>query len=199
MNIYQLTVGRIQEHPYFIVKDNKDTLVIDPGDDGEEIARYIEENELNPVAILLTHAHFDHVMAVEYIRERYNIDVWQHEIEADWLTDKQTHEPLTTTHYWADMGQQSVAGFDFRSEHVPGHSPGSVVYIFEEEGFVVAGDTLFKGSIGRTDFEYGDLEALLAGIKKHLFTLPDETLVLSGHGDVTKIGIEKATNPFLQE
>ncbi|OYW70086.1 MAG: MBL fold metallo-hydrolase [Aerococcus viridans] len=149
--------------------------------------------------MLLTHAHFDHVMAVEYIRERYNIDVWQHEIEADCLTDKQTHEPLTTTHYWADMGQQSVAGFDFRSEHVPGHSPGSVVYIFEEEGFVVAGDTLFKGSIGRTDFEYGDLEALLAGIKKHLFTLPDETLVLSGHGDVTKIGIEKATNPFLQD
>lgn len=198
MHVYQLTVGPVQEHPYFIVKDNKDTLIIDPGDQVETIEQLIAENQLNPVAILLTHAHFDHIGAVEDIRERYNIDVWQHIIEADWLKDKQTRVPKTRTHYWDKMGQHSVAGFTFKTAHVPGHSPGSVVYIFEEDGFVVAGDTLFKGTIGRTDLDHGDQNALISGIKRHLLTLPDETQVLPGHGGITTIGQEKATNPFLQ-
>ncbi len=199
MNVYQLTVGRLQEHPYFIVKENKDTLVIDPGDETEKIEAFIEDNQLHPVAILLTHAHFDHIGALEDIRERYKIDVWQHIIEADWLKEKQTRIPSTRTHYWDKMGDQSVAGFNFKTAHIPGHSPGSVVYIFEEAGFVIAGDTLFKGSIGRTDFDYGDSDALLAGIRRHLMTLPDDTLVFSGHGDVTKIGDERQFNPFLKE
>ncbi|MFV8808336.1 MBL fold metallo-hydrolase [Aerococcus urinaeequi] len=198
MHVYQLTVGPVQEHPYFIVKDNKDTLIIDPGDQVETIEQLIAENQLNPVAILLTHAHFDHIGAVEDIRERYNIDVWQHIIEADWLKDKQTRVPKTRTNYWDKMGQHSVAGFTFKTAHVPGHSPGSVVYIFEEDGFVVAGDTLFKGTIGRTDLDHGDQDALISGIKRHLLTLPDETQVLPGHGGITTIGQEKATNPFLQ-
>ncbi|MCT1798672.1 MBL fold metallo-hydrolase [Aerococcus viridans] len=198
MRVYQLTVGPIQEHPYFIVKDNKDTLIIDPGDQAETIEELIAENQLNPVAILLTHAHFDHIGAVEDIRERYNIDVWQHIIEADWLKDKQTRIPKTRTRYWNKMGQHSIAGFTFKTAHVPGHSPGSVVYIFEEDGFVVAGDTLFKGTIGRTDLDHGDQDALISGIKRHLLTLPDETQVLPGHGGITTIGQEKATNPFLQ-
>lgn len=198
MRVYQLTVGPVQEHPYFIVKDNKDTLIIDPGDQAETIEELIAENQLNPVAILLTHAHFDHIGAVEDIRERYNIDVWQHIIEADWLKDKQTRIPKTRTRYWNKMGQHSIAGFTFKTAHVPGHSPGSVVYIFEEDGFVVAGDTLFKGTIGRTDLDHGDQDALISGIKRHLLTLPDETQVLPGHGGITTIGQEKATNPFLQ-
>lgn len=198
MRVYQLTVGPVQEHPYFIVKDNKDTLIIDPGDQAETIEELIAENQLNPVAILLTHAHFDHIGAVEDIRERYNIDVWQHIIEADWLKDKQTRIPKTRTRYWNKMGQHSIAGFTFKTAHVPGHSPGSVVYIFEEDGFVVAGDTLFKGTIGRTDLDHGDQDALISGIKRHLLTLPDETQVLPGHGGITTIGQEKASNPFLQ-
>lgn len=198
MHVYQLTVGPVQEHPYFIVKGNKDTLIIDPGDQTETIEQLIAENQLNPVAILLTHAHFDHIGAVEDIRERYNIDVWQHIIEADWLKDKQTRMPKTHTHYWDKMGQQSVAGFTFKTAHVPGHSPGSVVYIFEEDGFVVAGDTLFKGTIGRTDLDHGYKDALITGIKRHLLTLRDEMQVLPGHGEITTIGQEKTTNPFLQ-
>lgn len=198
MHVYQLTIGPVQEHPYFIVKDNKDTLIIDPGDQTETIEQLITENQLNPVAILLTHAHFDHIGAVEDIRERYNIDVWQHIIEADWLKDKQTRMPKTHTHYWDKMGKQSVAGFTFKTAHVPGHSPGSVVYIFEEDGFVVAGDTLFKGTIGRTDLDHGDKDALITGIKRHLLTLRDEMQVLPGHGEITTIGQEKTTNPFLQ-
>lgn len=197
MEITKKTVGRLRENCYFITKPNKKTLIVDPGDETEHLIQCIKDNGFQPVGIILTHAHHDHIGSVEAIRELYEIDVWLHITEADWLIEAQTHQPITKTHYWDQMGEQHIAGFDFRIEHVPGHSPGSVVYIFEEEGFAMVGDTLFKGTVGRSDFDYGDHDLLIAGIKRHLATLPPETIIYGGHLEQSTIGEELVNNPFL--
>lgn len=197
MEVTKQTVGRLRENCYFITKPDKTTLIVDPGDEAERLKQFISDNGFQPVAIILTHAHFDHIGALEEIREEYDLDVWVHINEADWVIETQTHQPQTKTHYWDQMGDQHIEGFDFRAEHVPGHSPGSVVYIFENDKFAIVGDTLFKGTVGRSDFEYGDHDLLIAGIKRHLATLPPETIIYGGHLEQSTIGEELENNPFL--
>src|SRR5690606_30202444 len=162
-----------------------------------------------PVAILLTHAHFDHIGAVDELREVYNIPVYLHNLERDWLS----RPNLNGSGKYAalpdyrikdadvligDEKELVIGNFTMQLLHTPGHSPGSVSFYFKEDGFAIVGDTLFRGSIGRTDLIDGSEKLLLKSIRSSLLTLPEETVLFPGHGEVTTPGEEKARNPFLR-
>lgn len=203
----QIPLGPLQTNCYLISKGTSG-LIIDPGEEGEKLIQYIDKEQVKPQAILLTHAHFDHIGAVDVIRNHYNIPVYVHEKEANWLLDP----ALNGSQYFmmGDIIRVNSADFLFVQEekltigdfylHIfetPGHSPGSVSFYFEDALLVVSGDALFNGGIGRTDLPGGNHQQLLQSIHQKLLTLPEETLVLSGHGPVTNIGKEMDSNPFL--
>lgn len=207
MQLFSLTVGNLEENCYFLVHEDRSTLIFDPGDEAEEIKKIIEDENMLPIAILLTHAHGDHIGAVDDIRDAYNIPVYIHEIEKDFLIDSKLNLSMYTGHpiscrpadyfYPAEMGEFKVGNFKMELAHIPGHSPGSTVFMFKENGFVIGGDVLFKGSVGRSDFPGGSHRELMSGIEKYLVHLPGETVVFSGHGEPTTIQQEIDTNPYL--
>lgn len=208
LEVHSMITGMAQEYCYAVVNEDKQALIFDPGDQAGDLMAWIDGNGWKPQAILLTHAHYDHIGAVDALRDYYDLPVYIHPNEADWLTNPElnlsayTGGPLIrlqpADHLWESMGDKSVGNFEFQLAFVPGHSPGHVIYYFAEAGFVIAGDTLFQGSIGRTDLPGGDTRQLLEGIGRELLTLPGETKVYSGHTPVTTIQAERATNPFLQ-
>lgn len=206
MNIKQIVTGAIQENCY-LIDDNQTMLIVDPGSDADKIKAEIAASSAKPVAILITHTHYDHIGAVEAIRHEYNIPVYVSPIEQEWLTDPKLNFSGLMNHndiediivqpaeHLFEMGQTLTFGdLSFKVVPTPGHSPGSVSFIFAE--FVITGDALFRGSIGRTDLPFGDMEQLKKGIKAELFTLPDDLRAYPGHGPVTSIGREKKMNPF---
>ncbi|EAG7360215.1 MBL fold metallo-hydrolase, partial [Listeria monocytogenes] len=178
-------------------------LIVDPGDEASKIEAEIAKLEVKPVAVLLTHCHYDHIGALEEIRKTYNIPVYVSPLEQEWLSNPELNlsahiagkaiiaQPAENEF---TLGEYNIEGFRFKVVPTPGHSIGSVSFIFDE--FVVVGDALFKGSIGRTDLYTGDFDMLINSIKTQLFVLPDDFPAYSGHGDVTTIGHEKKTNPY---
>ncbi|MFS0635893.1 MBL fold metallo-hydrolase [Mesobacillus foraminis] len=207
MEWYQLPLGPLQTNCYILSNRNNSCLIIDPGEEAEKVFRYLNQKKLKPAAILLTHAHFDHIGAVEPIRAKYSVPVYLHTQEKKWLTD-----PVLNGSRLFGMGEVkaepadyllsgnqdlSIGEFTFTVLETPGHSPGSISFYFQEAGLVASGDALFQGSIGRTDLPGGSHETLLKSIHKKLLVMPEETLVLSGHGPVTTIGQEMDSNPFL--
>lgn len=211
MELYAATVGPIQENCYFLVGEHeRNTLIFDPGAEADELKKIVEENKLNPIAIVLTHLHHDHIGAVEELRNTYNIPVYQHKIEKDWLTDpmlngsgrrpemEDVKSSKPAEYLLEEMGSYSIGEFNFEMQHVPGHSPGSTVYIFHNNGFAIVGDVIFNGSVGRTDFPgYGSHETLIEGINKHIVPLPGDMVLFPGHGETTTVQNEIDTNPFL--
>lgn len=209
LEIYGMTLGPIQENGYILVDQaSRQALIFDPGDEAERLITWIREQELEPLAILLTHTHSDHIGALDEVRDAFGIDVYVHENEASWLGDPQKNlsaiQPFglmsmrEAEHTWtaAEMGAQTIGPFNFKLAHVPGHSPGHVVYIFEDAQIAIVGDTVFQGSIGRTDLPGGDYTTLMGAIARELLVLPDEYQLFPGHGASTTIGAEKASNPF---
>jgi hydroxyacylglutathione hydrolase len=208
MKWQQIPLGSIQTNCYIIEGMNKTCLIVDPGDEGNKLINLIKSKGLTPLAILLTHAHFDHIGAVDDIRNTYKIPVYVHKQEEKWLEDPilnasqffpsiETVKIHPADHLITDEGVMKIGDFEFQVFHTPGHSPGSVSYYFEKEGFVISGDALFQGSIGRTDLPGGNQSQLLQSIHNKLLTLPEDTYVLSGHGPITTIIDEMDSNPFL--
>lgn len=203
----QIPLGPLQTNCYLVIKENV-CIVIDPGEEGNKLTGIIDELNIKPQGVLLTHAHFDHIGAVEEIREQYKIPVYVHEKEAKWLLEPSLNGSQffisgnlvrlkPADHFFADEQIVTIGDFNFQLFETPGHSPGSVSFYFKEEGIVLAGDALFKGSIGRTDLPGGNREQLIRSIHDKLLPLPEETLVLPGHGPATTIGNEMDSNPFL--
>jgi len=199
----QIEVGPYMTNCY-IVSDDKQALVIDPGDDYQMIEKYIKKNSLKVEKIILTHGHIDHIGAVAQIKKLTDAPVLIHPEDADMLTDAKANLSAYHTESFSvgpadgflnegdiiDLGR-----FQFKVLHTPGHSPGGIS--LATDGIVFTGDALFWGSVGRTDFPNGSHEILINSIKTKLMTLPDETIVYSGHGPQTTIGHERGINPFL--
>lgn len=208
MKWQKFPLGSIQTNCYIVENPDRTCLLFDPGSEAKKLIHLINSRGLKPLAILLTHAHFDHIGAVDEVRETYKIPVYVHKLEESWLGDPSLNGsqffPLIEAirvnkpdHIIKDEGLLKIADFTMKVFHTPGHSPGSVSYFFEQEGVVISGDALFQGSIGRTDLPGGNQAQLLKSIHDKLLTLPEETYVLSGHGEVTTIADEMDSNPFL--
>jgi glyoxylase-like metal-dependent hydrolase (beta-lactamase superfamily II) len=198
------------ENSYVLAREaGRECLIVDPGFEPGAIVAWIESQGLAPAAILVTHGHSDHIAGNAALRDRWPglpIVIGRH--DAPKLTDPVANLsapfglPLTSppADRLLDDGETcSLAGFEFVAHEIPGHSRGHVVLrlLDCEPALVFGGDVLFQGSIGRTDFPDGDFAALAAGIRRHLYTLPDDTIVLPGHGDPTTVGQEKRHNPFV--
>lgn len=205
LHIKGMSLGPLGANCYILQKE-KDVLIVDPGGDAEAIIQTIQQDDVTPLAILLTHAHFDHIGALDEIRKYYNIDVYLHEKEKDWLEESKlnrsklfTGQDIMTSppEHTLLEGSLHIGPFSFDVYHTPGHSPGSVSFVFPEEEKVVSGDVLFYQGIGRTDLPGGDIEQLTNSIKQKLYTLNDTFTVFPGHGPKTTIGSEKRNNPFI--
>ncbi len=201
-----------EENTYIAhLEGRDDCLVVDPGLEPEEILGYLDKQKLTPAAILITHGHSDHIAGNGRLKERYpDCPIVVSHGDAAKLTDPALNlSGAFGAHLVSPPGDvlvgegdvYSAAGFDLDVVEIPGHSSGHVVFIWRGSDPIVVfgGDVLFAGSIGRTDFPDGSFETLAANIHSKLFTLPDGTNVLPGHGRVTTIGEEKRNNPFVGE
>lgn len=208
MKIAYLTVGPVGENTFIVINDEADNaaLLIDPGDEPENIARAIEETGADVKAILLTHTHFDHVGAVKPMVEKLGVEVWVPELERHILADINSFlrfpgvgpfESYEAEHTVAGGEKLELAGFEIDVFFTPGHSPGHVSYSIAEQQALFSGDVLFQGSIGRTDLPGGDHQTLLDSIAMLIEKLPAGTAVFPGHMGVTTLEAEAQSNPFL--
>lgn len=210
-SLKSFTFNIAAENTYLLFNENKKAWLIDPGNGNDQetsvLADFIKEHQLDVIKIILTHAHFDHVLGLQWAFDTFKVPVVLHADEQEILDllPMSAHRfgilvpaVQVETVYVKEGDVVDFEGNEFRIYHVPGHSPGSVVYYQEKEKFLIAGDVLFQGSIGRTDLYKGDYDLLISGIKTKLLTLPEDTRVFPGHGSPTNIGFEKQFNPFLK-
>lgn len=190
--------------------ETKELLIFDPGADADKVKEAVSETGMNPVAILLTHGHFDHVGAVLNLKTEYGIPVIAGAEEKEFLADLDYILPPifreSVPNYSSlliepdrTVGHEELielAGLYITCLHTPGHTAGSYSYFFPAESMVISGDTLFMESVGRTDFPTGDNDTLMRSVTEVLYALPEETIVLPGHGPATNIGYEKKYNLY---
>ncbi len=185
-------------------KETGELLVIDPAAAPERLIREIDAMNVQPKAILLTHGHFDHIGAAMKLKAQYDIPIYAHTAEKEILENEDKNLSMMTgrgytasaDHYLIDQEQLVLAGFEIRAIHTPGHTIGGCCYYFETEGVLFAGDTLFRCSVGRTDFPTGSMKQIHDSIHQKLFVLPEETVVYPGHDQSTDIKYEKMFNPY---
>jgi hydroxyacylglutathione hydrolase len=202
--VHRLVTGPIEENAYIVLGADAHGVIVDPGDDAENILALVQASNAVIEAVVVTHAHFDHIGAVEAVRRKLEIPVYLHpDARSQWdqsgLAAARWNLPFqqpTAPDRDLEIGKLEIAGLVFDALSTPGHAQGHVS-LYSSQGFVLSGDALFKGSIGRTDLPGGDHALLLSSIKDHLLTLPPETVVLSGHGSETTIGTEMRSNPYL--
>jgi len=209
VDVRAYTVGPFQENTYVLRADGSDrAIVIDPGDNGEQLLEAIEKLGATVEAILITHTDVDHVGAVAPLAKATGAPVYCPRLEVDRLADIMGHVPIDGIGpyegYDADETVEGgetldLAGLRIEVVATPGHTEGHVTYVFPDEGVIASGDVLFQGSVGRTDRPNGDHQTLLDSIATLLERCPDDTIVLPGHSGTTTLGREKATNPFLAE
>ncbi|WP_400263842.1 MBL fold metallo-hydrolase [Staphylococcus nepalensis] len=205
MQISSLALGLVKTNTYFI-ENEISVILVDPASDYDLIKKKLNQINKPLKAILLTHAHFDHIGALDDVVAKYQVPVYMHRLEFDFLTDTYKNgsekfkqyglEPITSnvSPNQLDEGLVEIEGFQFNVLHTPGHSPGSLSFVFDE--FAVVGDTLFKQGIGRTDLYKGDYETLVASILDKIFELDEDLPLFPGHGPYTTIKDEQV-NPYL--
>ncbi len=207
MNVVRIPNGAFAENCYLVIDDaTHECAVVDPGEEADRILREIERRGGRPVAIWLTHAHLDHVLGAAAVRAGTGAPLYLHPADRP-LYD---HVPEQAVAFglpvpadrlpapdrsFAHGDNVRVGTLEFQVRHAPGHSPGHVALV--GPGIVFCGDLLFQGSIGRSDLPGGDTDTLMRSIERELLSLPDATIVYSGHGPETTIGAERRTNPFL--
>jgi glyoxylase-like metal-dependent hydrolase (beta-lactamase superfamily II) len=210
ITVKKFVANQLGENSFVLHDETCECIFIDPGfyfeEEHLEIKNYIKSHNLTPVKITNTHCHFDHIMGVEFVRNEYKIPFQAHKDDAFWVNGASAQaqrfglEMLPVSPIDEFLAEKELVKFgqsQLEIIHVPGHAPGHVVFYSKEDSFLIAGDVLFYGSIGRTDLPGGNYNMLISNIKNKLFALPDDTKVYCGHGPETTIGFEKTTNPFL--
>lgn len=198
MVIKTYPLGEYGANCYLVINDkNREGIVIDPGANGAGLIKEIEKLTYNIKGILLTHAHFDHIGGVKELKDKYNIPVYVNQGEIDnSKVDNNVYSKLPNDCSLINDGDVlNIGGINIKCLHTPGHSKGGMCFLIEDSVFT--GDTLFQGSIGRTDFISGDFKTLIDSIQKKLITLDGDTKVYPGHGPSSTIMYERMRNPFL--
>src|SRR4051812_25779733 len=188
-------------------EQSREAMVIDPGDNIEQIMTIVERNGLTVKQIVVTHAHIDHVGGAMKLKQRTGAPILLNQnddmllkmldVQAAWIGVRPPG-PVTIDQSLADADTLKVGGIQASVLHTPGHTEGSVCVYFPAQQKLIAGDTLFAGSIGRTDLPGGSTEKIIRSLHQKVLALPDETIVVPGHGELTTIGEERETNPFLK-
>ncbi|AMQ57702.1 MBL fold metallo-hydrolase [Algoriphagus sanaruensis] len=210
IHIKSFTFNPFQENTYLVYTDSGETAIIDPGchtaQERSEVQEFITSNGLNPILLLNTHCHIDHVLGNAWVKKNYKLELSIHPEEVTVLKSVEVYapnygfhgfEPTKADNYLHEGDLISLGKDQLKVLFVPGHAPGHVVFYHEGSKQAIVGDTLFRGSIGRTDLPGGNHQLLLQKIKSELFTLPEEVVLFPGHGPETTVGYEKLYNPFV--
>ena len=212
IKIQSFTFNGFQENTYVLFDESKKCIIIDPGcyeqNEKLELERFIVDNELEPVKLINTHCHIDHVLGNRFVAEKWGLDLEMHELDLPTLRSVKDYCQLYGFHNYEESPEPSTFLKEGDKIHfgnssldvlfAPGHAPGHIVLYSKEQHFVIGGDVLFQMSIGRTDLPGGDYDTLISSIKDKLLPLDEQTKVYCGHGPSTTIGFEKANNPFLK-
>ena len=212
LKITAFTFNPFQENTYVLSDDSRECVIVDPGcydqEEKSELAVFIDSEGLKPVRILLTHAHIDHILGINFLAGRYGLPIVMNSIETDLLRSASIYgqmwgiqvEPAPDpTEFLKDGDIFRFGNTELEVLFTPGHSPGSLSYYHRPSKQLLSGDVLFYGSIGRTDLPGGNFDTLEKSILTKLYTLEDDVIVYSGHGQSTTIGHEKRTNPFVSQ
>ena len=211
ISIQKFTFNGFQENTY-VIYDKDNCVIIDPGcydkHEQDELSNFIESKGLKPQAMLLTHAHIDHVLGCAFVQSKYDIDFYMHKEDTLTLNSVSNYAhvygfsgytaPSAPNKELKHGDQLQFGEIEFEVKFTPGHSTGHVVFYNAANKFVINGDVLFAGSFGRVDLPGGDIAVLKRSIHEEMFSLPDDTVVYCGHGNETTIGQEKLTNYILQ-
>jgi len=212
IKLKSFTFNPFSENTYILYDETKECIIIDAGcyeaEEQHEIVSFIENNNLKPVKLINTHSHIDHVLGNKFISDKYKIPLQMNQLDLEGL--RQAHiygtmwginmQPSPMPDAYLSEGDILTFGnSELKTLFTPGHSMGSISFYSEKDGFVISGDVLFQMSIGRTDLPGGDFDTLIKSISQKLYTLPDKTIVYSGHGEPTTIGFEKLNNPFVNK
>lgn len=206
MNINTIVVGAFDVNCFIVDLDGSSALIIDPGADADRISSFLQEKHLVPCAYLLTHGHFDHITGLKDLHDEFPAPVALHDKDASWAFTKQNEmlpyykAPLSPGPVEFLLGNlASIPSLGIQCDVIPtpGHTPGSVCFHLPAHALLFTGDTLFAGSVGRTDLPGGSSRTLASSLEL-LKSLPDETRIFPGHGPFSTIGEEKRTNYFMQ-
>lgn len=207
-NLQIVPVTAFQQNCSIIWDENKDAAIIDAGGEAQKIIQIVEQQGLNVQKLLITHAHLDHIMAVNELKQHFKVDIYGSHQEDRPLFEQLpdicrsygfAEVPAFLPDHWLSEGDQIQIGqLNFTVRHLPGHAPGHIGFFDMQNKITFSGDVLFHNSIGRTDLYKGNLDQLLHSIRTKLFDLDDDFIVIAGHGKHTTIGQEKQHNPFLK-
>ncbi len=207
LNIKSIVVGPLWVNSYIVWdSDTGEGILVDPGDEGKKLINIIKKNTINIRSIIITHGHFDHIKDADYVSTAIKAPVLLHRAELPFIEHVAEQSimfgfpPVKPPHidsYLEEGDHINIGAFSFDVHHTPGHSPGSIILHSRSEGIAIVGDLIFYESVGRTDLPGGDYETLLMSIRNRILSLPDDTRILSGHGEETTVGHEKVYNPFI--
>lgn len=212
IQVKKLVFNALQENTYILYDESKECVIVDAGcqTDGENglLDSFIQQNGLKPVALINTHCHFDHIYGADYVLKIYKIPFWTHRNEVKNVDRFEAYaslfglngnKPPMPTNYFEEGKDFEFGVSKLKVLNTPGHSAGGVCFYAETEKFVITGDSLFAGAIGRTDLPGGDLDLLTDSLLNVILKLPEETMVYCGHGPDTEIGRELRSNDFISE
>ena len=212
MKLKSFTFNQFYENTFIVSDSTNDCIIIDPGcysnDEKNILKKYIEDNNLNPVKLINTHCHIDHILGNKFVAKTWDLNLETHQNDIELLENSSEiarvygfidyEKSPSTTQFLNEGDIVEFGNSKLKILYTPGHAPGHISLYSKEEKFIISGDVLFNNSIGRTDLPGGDFNVLIESIKTKILCLDDDTVVYCGHGPATTVGYERANNPFLK-